>query len=231
MDQYGSTLGYAVDIVFVIDCTGSMKPVLDEVKEGALGFHDRLAEAMIAKSKQISSLRVRVVAYRDLLHEELNDAIAQTPFLQLPEERGTFDAFIRGLSAFGGGDEPESGLEGLALAMHSDWERGLDRRRHIIVMFTDASAHPLEKAAHVLAQVSPTPLPNSLDTLTDEWESLQSEVMEFAAKRLLIYAPDVQPWNIISATWSNTLHYLSIAGQGLQDYEFAQIIDNIANSV
>ena len=35
--QYGSSLGYAVDIVFVIDITGSMTPVLDQVKSGTLG--------------------------------------------------------------------------------------------------------------------------------------------------------------------------------------------------
>ena len=29
----------------------------------------------------------------------------------------------------------------LALAVGSDWEKGLDRRRHVIVMFTDAPAH------------------------------------------------------------------------------------------
>ncbi len=39
--QFGN-LGYAVDIVFVIDITGSMTPVIDQVKQGALTFHDKL---------------------------------------------------------------------------------------------------------------------------------------------------------------------------------------------
>src|SRR5262249_22551891 len=132
---------------------------------------------------------------------------------------------------FGGGDEPESGLESLAFAMHSGWERGLDRRRHIVVMFTDASAHPLERAFHITGPQYPDIIPGNLDELTEVWESPNGGVMEYSAKRLLIYAPDVYPWNVISSSWSNTLHYLSRAGEGLNDQEFRQIIDNIANSV
>lgn len=230
-DQYASSLSYAVDIVFVIDVTGSMRPVLDEVKAGALAFHDRLTEAMAEKDKQISNLRIRVIAYRDFLHDKPEDVILSTPFLDLPAQRADFDSFVRGLKPFGGGDEPESGLEALALGIHSDWEKGLDRRRHIVVMFTDASAHPLEKAAHVTSPQYGAEIPQTLDELTDIWESPQGEVMEFAAKRLLIYAPECYPWDVISSSWSNTLHYLSNAGQGLNDYEFKQIIDNIANSV
>ena len=33
-------LSYAVDIVFGIDVTGSMTPILDAVKANALGFYD-----------------------------------------------------------------------------------------------------------------------------------------------------------------------------------------------
>lgn len=60
--SYGSALGYAVDIVFVIDITGSMRPVLEQVKAGAMGFHDQLLHVMATKDKYVSSLRLRVVA-------------------------------------------------------------------------------------------------------------------------------------------------------------------------
>ncbi len=231
MDQFGTTLSYAVDIVFVIDCTGSMEPVLEAVKSSALSFHERLAEAMMEKRKNISSLRIRVIAYRDYLHDRMEDVMLATPFFQLPAQAADFDAAVGLLQPFGGGDEPESGLEALAFGMHSEWERGLDRRRHIVVMFTDASAHPLDRAFHITGAQYPGIIPPSLDELTEVWEAQQGGVMEYSAKRLLIYAPDVYPWNVISSSWSNTLHYLSNAGEGLNDYEFRQIIDNIANSV
>ena len=227
--QFGN-LGYAVDIVFVIDITGSMTPVIDQVKAGALTFHDRLLAVMGEKDKYVSSLRLRVVAYRDYL-DRASDALFQTPFFQLPEERANFDNYVHSLYADGGGDEPESGLEGLGMAMMSDWERGLDRRRHVVVLFTDASAHPLEAAHGRPIPGYPTHLPMTFDALTDAWDDPQGMVMEFSAKRLLLYAPDVYPWNVISASWDNVLHYPSSAGRGLREVEFDQIIDAIAGSV
>lgn len=228
--QYGMNLGYAVDIVFVIDITGSMTPVIDQVKAGAMTFHDRLLQVMGEKDKYVSSLRLRVVAYRDY-YDNASDALFHTPFFQLPDEAVAFTTYVSGLYADGGGDEPESGLEGLAVAMGSDWERGLDRRRHVIVLFTDASAHPLEAAASTPVPGYPTSLPSSFDQLTDQWDDPQGMQMEFAAKRLLLYAPDVYPWNVVSASWDNVLHYPSRAGQGLNEVEFGQIVDAIAGSV
>ena len=140
--QFGN-LGYAVDIVFVIDITGSMTPVIDQVKQGALTFHDKLLDVMASKDKAVSSLRLRVVAYRDYL-DEPSDALFQTPFFQLPDDRTAFDGFVQGLHADGGGDEPESGRDGLAAAMHSPWERGVDRRREVGLIFTGAPSQRLE---------------------------------------------------------------------------------------
>lgn len=228
--QYSMNLGYAVDIVFVIDITGSMYPVLDQVKWGALQFHDRLLQVMQAKDKFVTKLRLRVVAYRDY-YDNPSDALFHTPFLQLPEEIGHFNTYVGGLTADGGGDEPESGLEALALAMASDWERGMDRRRHVVVVFTDASAHPLEAAASRPVPGYPTGLATSFDHLSDLWDDPQNGMMEFAAKRLLLYAPDVYPWNLISTHWDNVLHYPSAAGRGLNEVQFDQIIDAIAGSV
>ena len=229
MDSTDPALAYAVDIVFCIDATGSMEPVLDQVKANAITFHDRLAAAMATKAKRISQLRIRVVAYRDYLHDRFEDALLTTPFLVLPDQRADFEGVVAAIRPFGGGDEPESGLEALAFGLHSEWEHGLDRRRHIVVVFTDASAHPLEQAYGVTGPQYGGLVPPNLDELTEVWESPQ--VMEFAAKRLLLYAPDVYPWSVISASWSNTLHYLSNAGEGLADQKFHQIIDNIANSI
>lgn len=231
MDQYSGALSYAVDIVFVIDVTGSMEPVLDQVRAGALSFHSELTAAMQEKNKRISALRIRTIAYRDYLYDRHEDVMLTTDFLKLPEQAEDFDEAMNLLQSFGGGDEPESGLEALSFAIHSDWERGLDRRRHIVVLFTDASAHPPEHAWHITGNLYPGVLYPNLDELTEAWEADSGGPMEFSAKRLLLYAPDVYPWNEISSSWSNTLHYLSNAGEGLADYEFRQIIDSIANSV
>ena len=67
--------------------------------------------------------------------------------------------------------------------------------------------------------------------LYDLWEAGQGGGMEHAAKRLLMYAPDAYPWNELSDMWSNTLHFPSKAGKGLEDFTFAEILNQIASSV
>ena len=60
-------LDYGVDIVFCIDVTGSMTPILDAVKANALRFYEDVQTNLTAKGKIVDELRVRVVAFRDLV--------------------------------------------------------------------------------------------------------------------------------------------------------------------
>ncbi|WP_406446866.1 VWA domain-containing protein [Streptomyces sp. NBC_01613] len=228
---YQGNLQYAVDIVLCIDATGSMIPVLDSVKDSALTFQERLEAVMHDKGKAISRLRVRTIAYRDFGDNE-DDAIEQTGFLTLPDQAEKFRAFLAGIEARGGGDRPESGLEALALAVNSPWETGLDRRRHVIVVFTDAPAHPLG-GPHTALQGYPAAVPRSPDELFEQWgySGSQEAVMEQSAKRLVLFAPDEDPWNEMQEEWDMTLHFPSRGGQGLKEFEMDEIIDTIANSL
>ncbi|MES4889321.1 vWA domain-containing protein [Streptomyces sp. NPDC096012] len=231
IEQYQGNLQYAVDIVLCVDATGSMFPVLDNVKSSALQFHDRLNDVMAKKGKAISQLRLKVIAFRDF-GDDASTAIQQTGFLRLPQESRDFEEFVRGIDASGGGDIPESGLEALALAIDSPWEQGLDRRRHVIVMFTDAPAHPL--GAHASVPGYPASVPGSLDELFERWGYARSQtaVMEQSAKRLVLFAPDQAPWSDpIAEEWDLTLHFASKAGEGLEEFEMDEIIETIANSL
>ena len=60
-------LTYNVDIVFCIDATGSMDNVINIVKDNALHFYDDVTAAMRANNKEISSLRIKIIAFRDYL--------------------------------------------------------------------------------------------------------------------------------------------------------------------
>lgn len=230
-NQYRGNLQYAVDIVLCIDATGSMNPVLDSVKSSALTFQQRLEAVMQEKGKAISQLRIKAIAFRDFGDRE-DDAIEAMGFLRLPKQAEEFRAFLHGIDAGGGGDAPESGLEALALAVGSPWEKGLDRRRHVIVMFTDAPAHPLG-GPHSSLQSYPASIPRSSDELLEQWGYPRSQeaLMEQSAKRLVLFAPDVQPWTDIQEEWDMVLHFPSKAGDGLQDLEMDEIIDTIANSL
>jgi von Willebrand factor type A domain len=220
-------LSYAVDIVFCIDVTGSMDPIIDAVKANALRFYDDVQENLTAKGKNVDELRVRVIAFRDFAADG-EAALEESPFYRLPEERGTFSEFVNGLIAQGGGDAPESGLEAVALAMNSEWTTRGDRRRQVVVVWTDQPANPLDPTvvpAELRARV-----PGDFSALTDLWEDAQGP-LGASSKRLILFAPDGPGWSDISAVWENVVHHPSQAGGGLSDVDYGTIVDSIGNSV
>ena len=224
-------LQYHIDIVFCIDCTGSMGPVIDLVKEKVRKFPTDLKDALAVKDKQIHELRIRVVAFRDL--ESDSDALEVSEFFMVEPstDSANFESFVSRLGASGGGDEPESGLEALAIAMGSDWTDKGDRQRHLIVMFTDASAHKLEDRIGAIPSQYSDVVPADINGLTDNWDGGQATKLKKTARRLIIFGPDAYPWNEISDAWGQTVYLPSQAGKGLEDVEYATILDTVQNSV
>lgn len=220
-------LSYAVDIVFCVDVTGSMTPILDQVKANALRFYGDVQANLTAKGKTIDELRVRVVAFRDIVADG-EAALQESPFFELPAEETGFSGFVNGLAAEGGGDAPESGLEAVALAMTSPWTTRGDRRRQVIVVWTDQPAHPLDASA--LPPASAGRVPADFSALTDLWEDPQGPLGS-SSKRLIVFAPDGPGWSDISGVWENVVHHPSQAGSGLSDVDYGTIIDSIGNSV
>lgn len=226
-----ATTRYAVDIVLCIDITGSMQPIIQEVKEGAFSFHARLASTMHQREKRVDQMRIRVVAFRDFI-DSPQDALHASPFFKVPHEVHKFEKFVSSLSAGGGGDVPESGLEALSVAIDSDWQRNLTRQRHVIVMFTDAPAHPL---GGLLRQSDgyPEGIPSSFEELGERWgaEGDPKSRMDEAAKRLILFCPEASPWEEITDKWNNVLWFPSEAGSGLMDVEMNLVLDSIASSI
>ncbi|MBR6107131.1 MAG: VWA domain-containing protein [Oscillospiraceae bacterium] len=220
---------YHVDLVFVIDATGSMTDLIDLVKTNALNFYPDLMRVMEEKKKVIDSLRIKVVAFRDYI-EDREDAMLRTNFFTLPEDDMVFRDTVNSIEAFGGGDEPEDGLEALAFAIRSKWSDGGVKRRQIIVVWSDASTHPLGYARG--ASNYPKSMAVSFDELTKWWgDRRDGGYMEDNAKRLIMYTPDVPGWSDITKTWNNVIHFMSEAGRGLEEADYHQIINAIANSI
>ena len=76
-------LTYHVDMVFCIDATGSMRHVLDFVKQNALNLYRDVAAEMEKKHKTIDQLRVRVIAFRDYINDG-EEAMLSSDFFVLP---------------------------------------------------------------------------------------------------------------------------------------------------
>ena len=220
---------YNVDMVFCIDATGSMTGVIDMVKENALNLYTDVSNAMAKKNKTIDKLRVRVVVFRDYVADG-DDAMLVTDFFSLPEQTEDFERCVRSVQAFGGGDDPEDGLEALGYAIKSKWDTEGMKKRQVIVVWTDATTHELGYGKSMPNY--PKGMAKDFNELTAWWGDRQnSGFINQNAKRLLLFAPDGPYWNTISDTWDNVIHFPSIAGEGLGEFDYAQIIDSISNTI
>lgn len=223
-------MDYTVDMVFCIDATGSMEDlsgkqtkIINLVKQNALNFYTDLNEVMTAKGKDVRQLRVRIVAFRDYLADGAN-AMLETDFFLLPQQAREFEACVNSISANGGGDVPEDGLEALAYAIKSQWTNETAKKRHIIVVWTDADTHNLGYGKK--SKYYPNGMPQDISELNDWWDELNMN-----AKRLILFAPADGYWDYISRNWNNVVHFPSVAGNGLAEKSYGEILSAIANSV
>lgn len=220
---------YNVDMVFCIDATASMGDLINVVKTNALNLYQDIIDTMAQKQKVINKVRVKVIAFRDYIYDREN-AMLTTRFFNLPEEAELLKNLVGQIKAVGGGDDPEDGLEALAFAMRSDWDREGMKKRHVIVVWSDAATHPLGFGK--AAENYPKEMAANFGELTAWWGSRQCPgYMNNQAKRLLLFAPDKEGWKTISDTWDNVIHYPSEAGAGLQNVDYSTIIDAIANTI
>ena len=226
--QNSSGANYDVDIVMCIDGTGSMAPIIQKVKDNALTFYPKFVEAMESQAppKRVKQLRIKVITFRD--YKSDSQPMVESEFFDLSDNSNAepFKDYVNCIEAIGGGDAPENALEALALAMKSDWSRESGTvHRHVIMMFTDTEALPLQARAGESGY--PTDMPSGLPELRDMWDG---QYMEFRAKRLLIFAPDCEPWSDM-VDWSNFMYKARKAGDGLSDVEFDTCIKMLVNSI
>ena len=223
---------YYVDIVMCMDATGSMSPIIEEVKANALAFCDKFHEAMDANGKNVAGLRIKVIPFRDYGCDG-SQAMAESRFFILPEQNEEFRTFVMGIQARGGGDEPESAMEAMALAMRSEWTMEGAKQRHVILVFTDASAVSLGDPSRTSNPAYPAGMPRSLAELGDMWAGSSQELGGMPserAARLVLFAPSTSPWTDIQV-WNNVWSAFSQAGRGLEDVDIDMAIQLQVNSI
>ena len=119
-----------LDVVFVLDTTGSMGGEIREVQERV-----RQLAVDLARARDGERLRYGIVAFRDR-----GDAYVTLPF-DLSEDIGAAETFLSSLTADGGGDGPESIVAAIAAAL---WEMSWDRSDGVerqIFLVGDAPPH------------------------------------------------------------------------------------------
>jgi hypothetical protein len=138
------------DIVFLIDVSGSMAPVIDALRANIETFIDSLSRGDANNAPAVKDWRGKVVGYRDIESAETEGLpwIEDNPFVR---DAVALKAQLAALRANGGGDEPESLLDALYTIATMEaspkgaqgeeptrWRYRSEAAR-VVVVFTDAS--------------------------------------------------------------------------------------------
>ena len=222
---------HCADIVFCIDCTESMGLHINSVKEMIYRILSDVKIAYEMRSKNLHELRVRIVAFRDLANDLNSLEVSEFFIIEPSSDREDVKSFLNQLKPSSRGNERKSALEALAIAFSSEWTDKGDRQRHIVVVFTDASAHKLEdRVGNVPAEFADS-IPKSLDELNEMWDGDKQEKLKKSARRLIVFGPDSYPWNTIGDYWGNTAWLPSQAGVGLAEEGYRTILDMLVHGI
>ena len=145
----GKTKGVA-DVVFLIDVSGSMSPIIDALRKNIETFVDSLSTGDANNAAPVRDWRAKVVGYRDIeaAQSEGVEWIEDNPFVR---DTAALKGQLSALRAEGGGDEPESLLDALykvatmeaspkgAQAEEGGKWRYRSEAARVVVVFTDAS--------------------------------------------------------------------------------------------
>ncbi len=217
-----------IDVVFCIDGTGSMAPCIESVKSNARRFHLEFVSAMTDLGSEIDSMRVKVIVFRDY-HDDGEQAMVESPFFELPTDTADFEKFLADVSANGGGDGPENGLEAMYYAMKSDFTTGA-KDRQVIVLFSDAEALDLKQRASEAGY--PADMVDEAG-LIEMWACMSQDSsfkLRERNKRLVMFAPDGTKYKALKSKLNRSVFEPVNMSDGLGDIDFKEIIKIIAAS-
>ena len=206
-----------VDIVFVVDATASMRPIWNMLEESVTFFSERIKEyAEESSMRKIGRIRIKVVWFKDFYYCA-DVAYGESLFFEMQAEKEKLKDYMVNVNISSSGHEAKSALEALSMAMRSDFTQGGTFRRHFIVLFTDAPAHPFEDYNAFSSQqgkngcrvtMYPDHMPQNLKEFIDIWnlyENLESQKalgldefttkLDMTGRRLVLVAPETYPWD------------------------------------
>ena len=130
------------EIMFVLDCTGSMQGEIDTIKTTITDFVDTI-------EKDNVRVKVGLIEFRDRLINEDHRVLKFNGeiFTNNPE---IFRKEVEKLKADGGGDIPESSLDAIMLALNQPFTPEVTK---VIVLITDAPPHIPDQETKNIAEV------------------------------------------------------------------------------
>lgn len=145
----GNKVKGVVDIVFLMDASGSMQKCIDRLRDNLGLFIDKLGTVDPNGGGVVKDWRAKVVGYRDYEVDAAN-WLVDNPFTR---DVAGLKAQLSNLTAMGGGDEPESLLDALyavgsmpAVGIQDPEEASKWRYKRqaarVVIVFTDAPFKP-----------------------------------------------------------------------------------------
>lgn len=241
-----------IDLVFLLDVSGSMQACIDAIKANIGDFVGTLTTPSVNNELPIGDWRIKICGFRDHPHNA-NTWFADNPFVS---DLASVNAQLASdsLRASGGKDEPESLLDALFQLASAEsagpqdedpsrkW-RPRQQARRAIVFFTDATFHQtmsIPAAAGGTVQDVLVPLQTNkfiLFGFCPEWEgylelaSLDQADVTFVAKRA--EHPELEGLGSAGATGRAAM---TVAVDGLRrlagdNAAFARLMEQLAKSI
>lgn len=153
--------------------------------------------------KLMYRLRAKLV-----LFSSCNDPIHESTFFRIPEEIAGFEQQLKNVIINESITLP-NGLGALAKAIQSEWCEDGWRRRHIIVLFSNSAPCQLEHDS--MKANTHERMPKNFVELSEMWgDEEEPGEMDYQAKRLFLFTPDVSYWHTIAYFWENTCFITTI---------------------
>ncbi len=226
-----------VDFAFCVDVSPSMEPHFTNIRRTITRQVTELSGRALDKGIHIDQVRARVIPFCSADFQPpatdffpLSPAVGRLRGKSLKSNARFLEALEAATRVIATDSGTPHSLRALETAFRSQWVQEEGKRLHITVVFTDfESAQPAESSRVNHPGLEASTL-SHLHYLTDLWEECNGTAMFYPGRRLMLFAPDVYPWNVIGDEWAQTCFLPSRAGEDLSDVEMETIFEVLLNS-
>ena len=188
-----------VDVVMVMDISGSMSGEINMVKNNATSFYNLFKEKCDAADIHLVGLNAQVITFSDI-NVDGEDALTASGVynLQNAEEKSAFESFVDDISLSYGGDAPESALEALGTAFsRPDWGTDDGFHRQVVILWTDATYKVVNTNIWGGSDTKEGYRAFTYDEVYSLWNAMPT------GRRMILFAPYGQSDASIDGDWRN----------------------------
>jgi len=214
-----------IDVVFVVDSTGSMA---DEIRSVKTHIEKIVREVQIGQPRP--NLRVGIVTYRDYDREESEYLFRK---FDLSHNINSAVNFLRTIEANGGGDHPEAVESGLNVAINEmEWRKSYDgqngrdnfKSKRMIFLIGDAAPHGVGDMDGKYYVQGP-PVPYTYKDMIDD--AVKKDIQIYTVSGSGITENGVRVWKQIADKTGGEYTHLSYYRQNIDVYYEEEGIDMV----